>query len=55
MRGILDVNHLTSLNYTDWLRNLRIVIMTEKILYVPDIVMLTLEEGASEDEISCYV
>ena len=55
LRGILDVNRLTGPNYTDWLRNLRIVLTTEKIVYVLDTVMPTAEEGASEDEIARYV
>ena len=55
LRGILDVNHLTSPNYMDWLRNLRIVLTMEKIAYVLDTVMPTLKEGASEDEIARYV
>ena len=55
LRGILDVNRLTGLNYTDWLRNLRIVLMMEKIVYVIDTVMLTPEEGVSEDEIARYM
>ena len=55
LSGILDVNCLTSPNYMDWLRNLRIVFMVEKIAYVLNIVMPTPEEGASKDEITCYV
>ena len=55
LRGILDVNRLTGPNYTDWLRNLRIVLTAEKIVYVLDTVMPTPEEGASEDEIARYV
>ena len=55
LRGILDVNRLTGPNYTDWLRNLRIVLIAEKIVYVLDIVMPTPEEGANEDEIARYV
>ena len=45
LRGILDVNRLTGPNYTDWLRNLRIVLTAEKIVYVLDTVMPTPEEG----------
>ena len=44
LRGILDVNRLTGPNYTDWLRNLRIVLTAEKIVYVLDTVMPTPEE-----------
>ena len=55
LRGILDVNRLTGPNYTDWLRNLRIVLTAEKIVYVLDTVMPMPEEGASDDEIARYV
>ena len=55
LRGILDVNRLTGPNYTDWLRNLRIVLTADKIVYVLDTVIPTPEEGASEDEIARYV
>ena len=33
---ILETNHLTSINFKDWLRNLRIVLTSEKIEYVLD-------------------
>ena len=49
LHGILDVNRLTGPNYTDWLRNLRIVLTAEKIMYILDIVMPTPEEGTSEE------
>ena len=55
LHGILDVNRLTGPNYTEWLRNLRIVLTAEKIVCVLDTVMPTLEEGASVDEIARYV
>ena len=55
LRDILDVNHLTGPNYTDWLCNLRIILTVEKIAYVLDTVMPTPEKWASEDEIACYV
>ena len=55
LHGILDFNHLTGPNYMDWLRNLRIILTTEKITYVLDIVLHMPEEGASEDEITCYM
>ena len=55
LRGILDVNRLTGPNYTDWLRNLRIVLTAEKIVYILDTVIPTPEEGANEDEIARYV
>ncbi|RRT66973.1 hypothetical protein B296_00034877 [Ensete ventricosum] len=55
LRGTLDTNYLTHPNYTDCLYNLRIILTTEKIAYVLDIIMPMLEEGASEDEIARYV
>ena len=55
LRGILDVKRLTGPNYTDWLRNLRIVLTVEKIMYVLDTMMPTPEEGASENEIARYM
>ncbi|XP_020082355.1 uncharacterized protein LOC109705954 [Ananas comosus] len=33
---ILDTNRLTGPNFTDWLRNLRIVLNSEKLVYVLD-------------------
>ena len=55
LHGILDVNYLIGPNYTDWLRNLRIVLTAEKIAYVLDIVMPKPEEEASKDEIALYM
>ena len=55
LRGILDVNHLTGSNYTNWLNNLRIILTTKKIMYVLDTVMPMCKKGASEDEITRYV
>ncbi|RWV91776.1 hypothetical protein GW17_00045905 [Ensete ventricosum] len=52
LHGILDANRLTGPNYTDWLRNLRIILTTEKITYVLDIIVPTLEEGASKDKVA---
>ena len=39
----------------NWLHNLRIILMVEKIMYVLDIMMFTPEEGVSEDEIAHHV
>lgn len=36
LRSILDANKLTGPNYADWLRNLRIVLKSEKLDYVLD-------------------
>ncbi|URE11047.1 hypothetical protein MUK42_18867 [Musa troglodytarum] len=55
LHGILDANRLTGPNYMDWLHNLRIVLTTEKIMYILDTMIPTPNEGASEDEIARYV
>ena len=34
LRGIMDANHLIGLNFTDWLRNLKILLKSELITYV---------------------
>ena len=34
LRGILDANKLAGLNYIDWLKNLRIVLIQEKVSYI---------------------
>ena len=34
IRGIMDANHLTGLNFTNWLRNLKILLKFERITYV---------------------
>ena len=34
LRGIMDANHLTSTNFTDWLTNLKILLKSEGIAYV---------------------
>ena len=36
LRSILDANKLTGTNFMDWVKNLRIVLRTEKIAYVLD-------------------
>ena len=55
LRGILDVNKLTKLNYMDWLKNLRIILIQEKVSYIldsptPD----TTEKDASKEERATY-
>ena len=56
LRSILDANKLTGPNYTDWLRNLRIVLTAEKIFYVLNSpVPETVPETASEEEIATIV
>ena len=37
LRSILDTNKLTGPNYVDWLRNLTIVLNSEKLSYILDI------------------
>ncbi|KZT75204.1 hypothetical protein F511_47771 [Dorcoceras hygrometricum] len=36
LAAILDSNKFTGLNYQDWLRNLNIVLASEKLLYTLD-------------------
>ena len=53
--GILDANKLTRPNYVDWLRNLRIVLIQEKISYILDSPNLDpIEEDASKEEKATY-
>ena len=55
LRSILDANKLTSSNYEDWLRNLRIVLMSEKIAYVlEDNIPLEPPVDASDVEKQAY-
>ena len=56
LRGIMDVNRLTGPNFTDWLRNLKILLKFERIAYVlegDDLVEPT--SNASKDEIWEYI
>ena len=34
LRDIIDVNRLTSPNFTDWLKNLKILLKSERIVYI---------------------
>ncbi|RWW37205.1 hypothetical protein BHE74_00057721 [Ensete ventricosum] len=54
LRDILDANRLTGPNYTDKLRILRIVLAKDKIIYVLNMIVPTLEERISEDEIARF-
>ena len=54
-RDIMDANHLIGPNFTDWLRNLKILLKSERIAYVlegDDLVERALD--ASEDEVWEY-
>ena len=52
---ILDTNKLTGPNYSDWLRNLKIVLNSENRAYVlTDAPLSTLPEGAEEEEIETH-
>ena len=33
---ILEINHLIDTNYKDWLRNLKIILTSEKLSYILD-------------------
>ena len=55
LRSILDTNKLTRPNYTDWLRNLRIVLTAEKLAYVLNSpVPANVAENAFEEEIATF-
>ena len=55
LRSILDSNKLTGPNYVDWLRNLKIVLSSERLSYVIDTPSLEpLGEDASEEEKTTY-
>ena len=48
---ILDNNRLTGPNFIDWQRNLKVVLASEKILYVIEqSLSLSLPENASQEE-----
>ena len=49
--GILDANKLTGSNYVDWLRNVKIVLIQEKVSYILDTPATnTIGKDASKDE-----
>ena len=55
LRSILDANKLTGPNFIDWLRNLRIVLRSEKVNYVLDgPVPPQPAEDASDEELDAY-
>ena len=54
LRGILDANKLIGPNFTDWLRNLRIVLTSERIAYVLDEIVLEPPEGVTEEDVLRY-
>ena len=51
---ILDANKLTSLNFTDWYQNLKIILTAEKIMYVLEEIVLEPSEGASKEDVLQY-
>ena len=50
LRSILDANKLSSANFMDWIRNLRIVLKGERITYVLDIPLLVSPTVDASDE-----
>ncbi|KZV44763.1 hypothetical protein F511_33093 [Dorcoceras hygrometricum] len=46
LAAILDSNRFTGLNYQDWLRNLNLVLASEKLLY-------TIEKSPPEETPAC--
>src|SRR5262249_32438872 len=54
LRGLLDTNKLEGKNFEDWLRNIRIVLIADKLLYVLDTCLVEPAEGSSEEEVQTY-
>ena len=55
LRSILDTNKLTGPNYMDWLRNLKIILSSEKISYILDTPGLNpLGDDATEEDMATY-
>ena len=55
LRSILDTNKLTGPNYVDWLRNLKIVLSSEKLSYILDTPSLNpLGDDATEEDMPTY-
>src|SRR5262249_7650921 len=54
LRGLLDTNKLEGKNFEDWLRNVRIVLNADKLLYVLDTYLVKPAEGSSEEEVQAY-
>ena len=55
LQGILDANKLTGPNYVDWLRNLKIVLNSEKLSYILDTPSLdALGEDATDEDRATY-
>ena len=55
LRSILEANKLTGPNFIDWLRNLRIVLRSEKTSYVLDTTVPNQPSGeATLDELNTY-
>ena len=50
--GIMDANHLTGLNFNDWLMNLNILLKSKRIAYVMEgDYLVELAWDASKDEV----
>ena len=55
LQSILDTNKLTGPNYMDWLRNLKIVLSSEKLSYILDTPSLNpLGDDATEEDMATY-
>ena len=55
LRSILDNNKLIDSNFVDWMRNLCIVLVQEKIFYILDTPSLdSIRKDATEEERSTY-
>ena len=51
LRSILESNKLTRPNFLDWLRNLRIILWFEKLLFVLDEAILEVSPMDALDEV----
>ena len=55
LHGIMDANRLTGPNFTDWLKNLKILFKSERITYVLEgDGLVEPASNASEDEVWEY-
>ena len=55
LRSILDTNKLTGPNYVDWLRNLKIMLSSEKLSYILDTPSLNpLGDDATQEDMATY-
>ena len=51
---ILESNHLTGINYKDWLRNLKIILTSEKLGHILDQKLLLLPNRLTAEQRAAY-